>query len=314
MLPSLECALAILANMSDKDFIETYFKIINKDRQEVPFQLNPIQNDLEANWAALNVVLKYRKPGVSVFVQSKFLSRILRKRNRNAVVLSYDKESTQRMLERTAWTLEHLPWKVTLQRETRNEFKIAETNSKLYIGVAGSKAFGRGDDVTDLHSSEMAFWENPGILVGLLEALTNDPFVVIESTANGPNNEYAKLVRKARSGKSNWKFHFYPWWIDAALEMDVRKDFAHTEDEIMIQAKIPQITNRKLAWRRWKLANMVEPEMFCQEFPATIEEAFLVLGDCVFDKRALFNLDKIVKYPEHIGYLSVLSGGLAHAD
>jgi hypothetical protein len=30
----------------------------------------------------------------------------------------------------------------------------------FYIGTAGARKFGRGDTITDLHCSEVAFWEN----------------------------------------------------------------------------------------------------------------------------------------------------------
>lgn len=289
-------------NLSDKDFCETYFLVIDKERREVPFIFNPVQKELEEAWGKFNVVLKYRKPGVSLQVQNKFLSRILRKKNRNAVVLSYDKDATQRQLERTAWTLNHLPFPVRLERESKQEFKILETNSKLFIGVAGSKAFGRGDDVTDLHISEYAFWENPKLITGILEALTTDAFVVVESTANGPTNDYAMLYRKGKVPGSDWKSHFFPWWIDKTLVHPVGKDFVHTDEEKELKVAYG-LQDQQLAWRRWKIANMLEPELFPQEYPANDREAFLVLGDCVFSKSGLAALEKRVSEPNLVGEL-----------
>lgn len=299
----LSKGLDFLQGLSDKDFIETYFSCIDKDRKEVPFLFNKVQSALEASWGNFNIVLKYRKPGVSLQVQSKFLSRILRKKNRNAVVLSFDKESTQRQLERTNWTMNHLPLQFTPERESKQEFYIKETNSKLFMGVAGSKAFGRGDDITDLHISEYAFFENPNILTGIMEALTNDAFVVIESTANGPLNEYAKLYRKGKEGRSKWKSHFFPWWIDTTLSLVVPEGFVHTEEEIEIKKRFPLITDGQLQWRRQKLLDMLEPELFPQEFPADDVEAFLVLGDCIFSKPGLKAYDSMVKEPNYVGEL-----------
>ena len=292
-----------LQNISDEDMIETMFSIIDKNRAEVPFILNKVQKQLGLEWSDWNVVLKYRKPGVSVYTQAKFLSRCLRKKNRNAVVLSFDKEAGSRMLDRTRWIIDHLPFKVSLDRESKNEFYVGETNSKMYIGTPGSKSFGRGDDITELHISEYAFFEDTSIMTGLMEALTNDAFVVIESTANGPTNEYAKLYRKAREGKSKWKAHFFPWWIDDELEMSPPPDFAHTEEEKDLLIKFPQLTNRKIFWRRNKLLNMAEPELFPQEFPASEQEAFLVLANCVFSRKSLLNYDHLVSDPDRRGDL-----------
>ena len=297
-----QLAIEFYQKMDDREFIQSAFKIIDKDRKEVPFIFNTTQNKLWDNMADWNVVLKYRKPGISVMVQSIMLSRCIRKKNQNCVVLSFDKESTVRQLERTEWSLKHMPFNLSLARESKNEFKIEATNSKLFIGVAGSKAFGRGDDIDFLHVSELAWWENPEILYGILEALTPKAMVFVESTANGPVNEFARLYRKGKEGKSKWKSHFFPWWIDPELQMETPMHFVHTEEEIQVKAAY-NLTDQQLAWRRWKIANMLEPELFPQEYPASDSEAFLVLGDCVFNKRALANYDRLVKDPMLVGEL-----------
>jgi len=293
-----------LQDLPEKDFIESCFSIIDKKRREVPFIFNKTQNELYEQMENWNVVLKYRKPGISVMVQSLMLARCIRRRNRNAVVLSFDKESTQRMLERTDWTMKHLPFEMKLEKESKNEFKIGTSNSKLFIGTAGSKAFGRGDDITDLHISELAWWEDTSILTGVLEALTDDARVFVESTANGPLNKFAKLYQKGKLKNSDWKSHFFPWWIDPELEKDVPANFHHTQEEKQLKA-LYNLTDRKLYWRRSKMINMLEPELFPQEFPANDEEAFIVLGNCIFDKLALANYTRLTREPTTVGELLV---------
>lgn len=146
-------------------------------------------------------------------------------------------------------------------------------------------------------------------MTGLMEALTNDHQVFIESTANGPTNLFAQLCRKARLSApgSDWIFHFFPWWIDPMLEANVPKDFIHTEDEKDLKVSL-NLSDRKLAWRRQKKADMLEPDLFPQEFPATIDEAFLILGDCVFNSRAMAVYKKNVRLTEHVGYILNVNG------
>jgi len=292
-----------IKGLSDAEFIETFFKIVSKQRYEVPFLLNGIQKKLESSWGQWNVVLKARKLGVSILVGSKFLSRVLRKKNRNCVVLSYDKDATQRALERTNWTLNHLPFKIKPERESKNEFKIEETNSKLFIGVAGTKAFGRGDDITDLHIMEYSFWENTAAMTGIMEALVPGAFVVVESTANGPVNEFAKLYWKAAKGTTKWKAHFFSWFDDPELISKIPAGFVHSDEEKMLKVKY-SLSDEQLAWRRMKIEEMTEPELFPQEYPANDKEAFVVLGDCVFNKRSLLNYESLVSYTEQVGELS----------
>lgn len=301
---SEQLAVQTLQNCSDKEFIESFFSIVDKQRKEVPFLLNPVQAKLEEEWGQWNVVLKARKLGVSVLVGAKFLARILRFKNRNCVILSYDKDASLRMLERTNWILNHLPFKIKPERESVHEFKIHDTNSKLFIGVAGSKAFGRGDDVTDLHISEFSFWEDTTMFTGIMEALVPGAFVCVESTANGPANEFAKLYWKGAKGGSKWKSHFFPWFVDPELVEPLPAGFTHTEEEFNLKAKF-DLTDEQIMWRRQKIADMTEPELFPQEYPATPEESFIILGNCVFDKKAVLNYERMVSYPEMVGYLSV---------
>ena len=307
MTPKIDPAKfeSYLQNISDEVFIETFMSIVSKDRQEVPFLLNTVQSALAKSWADWNIVLKYRKPGVSLYTQAKFLSRVLRRRNRNAVVLSFDKTASMEMLDRTHRIVDRLPFKVHMDSESKNEFSIRETNSKFYVGTPGTKAFGRGSDVTDLHPSEYAFWEDTSIMTGVMEALTRDSFVVVESTANGPSNAFARLYKKGRDGGSKWKSHFFPWWIDPELEMEPELGFAVTEDEKDLMARYPAITLRKLAWRRDKMRNMEDPELFPQEYPASENDAFILLSNCVFNHKSLSNYDRIVREPERTGYLSL---------
>ena len=108
--------LEYVGKMSDKEFIESCYLIIDKERKEVPFIFNTTQRLLYERMRRLNIVLKYRKPGVSVMIQSLMLTYCIRRKNQNGVVLSFDKDSTQRMLERTNWTLNHLPFHISLER------------------------------------------------------------------------------------------------------------------------------------------------------------------------------------------------------
>ena len=60
----------------------------------------------------------------------------------------------------------------TTKLANRNELSFPKTNSYFYIGTAGARKFGRGDTITHLHCSEIAFWQDPKSLVsGLYQAV-----------------------------------------------------------------------------------------------------------------------------------------------
>jgi hypothetical protein len=77
------------------------------------------------------------------------------------------------MLARVHYYLENLRGpKAVIKNSSKNELTFPKTNSMFYIGTAGSRKFGRGDMITDLHCSEVAYWEDPkSLITGLFQAV-----------------------------------------------------------------------------------------------------------------------------------------------
>ncbi len=280
--------------LSDEGYItEQMFRIADKEGDDVNFVLNKAQRDLDETLSGRDLVPKARQRGISAYVLARYTVKCLMKRNTRAVVISHDQESTQRMLKRVMYYLNEIRGPAPLIKNmSANEITFPKMNSMFYIGTAGSRKFGRGDTITDLHCSEYAFWSNPADLMrGLMQAVPKSGEIIIESTGNGLNDYYNRCMR-AYQGDSNWKLHFYPWHTEPEYTLDI--DDVEAEDVIAnldYNLEEPAIheafklTPGQMAWRRMKLEEMdYDLKSFKQEYPMTLDECFQMSGQSIFHR------------------------------
>lgn len=283
-----------MINPDYKQLIESMLKIETKEAELAPFLLNPIQEHYLANRTNRDIVLKARQMGFSSLITAIFLLDCIRYKNIKAVVLSHETKATQRLLQKVRGYIKHLPEPgVQLDTESKDELYFPKTNSRFFIGTAGSKAFGRGDTINRLHLSEAAFWENPTMLTGLLEAVPNNPnsYVVFETTANGMGNDFHTRWINAVNKESSYTPHFYSW--ANFPEYRAKDTVLPTPDEQEIM-DMYGLDIHQIAWRRYKIANMSRddqgknPEdLFMQEYPLSWQEAFVSSGSGAFSAKAL---------------------------
>ncbi len=276
--------------------IEGNFSLVNKDSVKVPFLFNAAQDHYWPRISARDVILKARKEGFSTIRLARMVAKCMTMENRHCVVVSHEEQSTQRLLERAVYMLDNSLVKVNY-KVTGNSIFFPDNKSKIWIGTAGSKAFGRGDDITDYHLSEYAFWTNPGLIVGIEEACMNDAEGCIESTANGWGTPYHKLWLSAEKkeahkvaeqlGPKFYKPHFYGWFWDRNYRVETRRPLDEFNDYEKWLREAYNLSDAQLLWRRLKIEASPDPTKFEQEYPATPEEAFLVAGMMVFSPQAI---------------------------
>jgi len=293
--------MAKRTEISDEAYvIENMFRIADKEGNDVDFILNDVQRDLDLNLIGRDLVPKARQEGVSSYVLARFTAKCLYRRNTRAVVISHDQESTQRMLRKVKYFLEEIkgpPPKIS--NMSANEIVFTKTNAMFYIGTAGSRKFGRGDTITDLHCSEYAFWPKPQDLMrGLMQAVPRSGEIIIESTGNGLNDYYHRCMR-SYSGNSRWASHFYPWHTFPEYQVDAseeeQEDFlaaidSSLEEDALLEAGMPV---ERLMWRREKLEEMdYDLRAFKTEYPQTLDECFQTTGESIFHRVKYEPTDK----------------------
>lgn len=234
--------------------------------------------------------------GVSSLVLAVFLVDCLFYDNINAVVISHEKGATQRLFQRVKFYIDHLPIgaKVKLDTESKNEFYFADTGSRFFIGTAGAKAFGHGETIQRLHISELSRWENPSLLMGLLQAVpkSENSWVVIESTANGTGNDYYQRWMSSKNRDNPYTGHFYPWTMFEEYRTSPPADFSPLpeEQELMKQG----LSLSQMVWRREKIEEFTRDErgidpvdFFKEQYPLNEVEAFVSTSTTAFNLISL---------------------------
>lgn len=278
----------------DALIIESMFSIANKDKQDVPFILNPSQRRYDANRTRFDIISKARQQGFSSLILAYFAVKCLSVRNTRAVVISHDNESTERLFARVKYYLENIRGpKPDIGTSAKRELSFPKTNSVFYIGTAGGRRFGRGDTITDLHCSEVAFWENPtDLTAGLFQAVPKTSgTIILESTGNGKNWFYRK-VQRALENKGRYKLHFFDWISFPEYDLPVTPEeeeeiFSSLDSELEEDYLVNEVglTAGQIKFRRDCLDDMdYDLDLFKQEYPLTVDECFRATGKSVFHK------------------------------
>jgi hypothetical protein len=270
------------------------------------------------------IVLKARKLGFSTWVQAKFMQRVSQLPFQYALVAAQDRKTGGVLMDMARLMYDRLPTEEQLglgfsirpqpvgQGQTRSGSrwmslgdKQRPTEASVYETLtAGSVSAGRGFTPSMLHGSEVAHWEDPAFLVGLLNAVPKTPetIVVLESTANGFNHFHTRWTRAVEGAEDpetgglyaplfyGWQdnpFNALPFPSDAARERFERTigdaDGGGDEEEEWLRHEF-QVTLEQLRWRRVTIAEECggDLELFHQEHPATAEQAFIGSGRPVF--------------------------------
>ena len=298
--------------MEAEKFLIEYKEPDAQGRRSGPFIANPFQRALDdavfpgQQW---HVILKPRQVGISTYVDERLLAKCLAVEGTRAVIVSHEKTATTRLLRKVHLTIRDLKERraviggepVETEFSSKFEITFPRKKSYLYIGTAGQKAFSRGDSITDFHGSEVAFWEDAAALMeGVVGALVGSAEVFLESTANGMGGYFYNLVKLCAAGKGPAVLHFFPWNKFAEYSLKPPPDVVWGAEELAV-ARRHRLTPAQLWWRRCKMAKYNHRDTFFQEFPLTIDEAFIVAGACYFEKESLREMQNRVREPLLVG-------------
>lgn len=210
--------------------------------------------------------------------------------------------------------------------------------STLKIESAQDKEAGRSGTYQLVHASEVAFWPWPQTFLALKQTVANVPgtLFVEESTANGASGQFYEDWMAAKAGKTNFIPVFVAWWEheEYRLKTNPQEDEAwvrfktalakaveegqedwkkhldwepdgviELDEEEMELAKTYPIDYGQIKWRRWCIQENCggDKDKFCQEYPASDDEAFLQSGRPFFDSRQVRMLKEWLKSPDNKG-------------
>lgn len=260
--------------------------------------------------------VKPRRVGLSTAIEWLMTHRMVCRDNNRALVFGHEGSSAEEALGITSgfiqdWPDDGLIPPPVLVNDAATIMKF-ENRSRYNTKVASGKMDARGFQVDIIHMTEFAHYPNTRVIASARSGIPKHCWQFIESTANGPQGEFYRIINKAKpmtrvlleydeqvsASEKDFFLFFVPWIAEPGYQEHVEaweeQRILETRDEyeIMLQAKYPEVTTGRLKWRRSMIENECQghdeltPEaFFAQEYPVTIEEAFQKGANSVFDPK-----------------------------
>jgi hypothetical protein len=276
-------------------FAAKCLKIRTKSGSVEPLVLNQAQGyihqKLEEQRAKLGrvraLLLKARQQGASTYIGGRFYWKAAWRNGIQVFILTHEQDATDNLFGMVDRYHTHCPALVKPSTGASNakELYFDQLDSGYSVGTAGSKAVGRSKTVQLFHGSEAAFWPNaPTHFAGVIQAIPElpDTEIILESTAQFGSEFHARW-QQAEAGIGDYITIFVPWFWSDEYRRAAPDDFT-MDDEEWEYADAHGLDLDQMCWRRAKIAELKDPLLFKQEYPATAAEAFQVMGHDSFIK------------------------------
>lgn len=312
--------------------------IVDKSGSVVPFIYKEPQRRFtqaleaqrDAGQPMRGIVLKARQIGFSTQAQGMLIQRATTRPHHNALVAAHSGKTVGALFRMGKGIYGRLPSEIRpriaydnnsqgrqyihwgeASRNLRHQ-GIVGLESSYTVATAKEAQDGRGLTFRTVHLSEVAFWDGEGMMLGVAQAVPDDPdtLIVMESTANG-ENFFKDFWDAAVAGENGYLPFFTPWFEEPGYRRPFANELDRDEfrarlgegeagaDEKKLQgliraywgehtdltsAELDDLVLEFLHWRRWAIAakTLRSVEKFHQEYPSTPEEAFLSTGRKVF--------------------------------
>lgn len=289
--------------------------------QPVPFRLNAAQRRLARIMERQRregkpvriILLKARQWGGSTLVQVYMAwQQLVRAIGHNALVCAHVKDAAALIRSTYSMLLAMYPddmkapdpadWKLKPFQQTQGTLWIPARQARLAITSANSPDSLRGAAYHLAHLSEAAFWGDGDeqaasaivrTVCGTVPSLP-DTMIVVESTANGPDNWFAKEWNRAVAGKSDKTPVFVPWHeieiYRSPLSAEQRRALPRQMDDYELRLMADGVSLEAIAWYHNKRREYSSHAEMMAEFPSSPEEAFATSAVSPFPASLTANL------------------------
>ena len=282
------------------------YKIRDKLTNLVTFRPNQIQlkHVIERGDNHYNLILKARQFGFTTFYCIDNLDEALWIPGMTCAIIAHEQQASEDIFEIIKRAYDNLPPEIKPKTNADNvrelEFKYrfdgVRLDSKIYVAMRV-----RSGTVFRLHITESAYNKDRAELnAGSKQAVPKEGYISEETTGNGYGDFYDLYMgarKKKHPGPMDYRTYFYAWFENAeySLPGDPILQEHKTQYELWLQKTYPHfVDDGKLRWRRWKIEHLstkarqdsialTGEQLFKQEYPATIMEAFQSGAGSVFD-------------------------------
>jgi hypothetical protein len=279
-------------------------KIKAKDKRIVPLVLNraqlyvheQLEEQRQRTGKVRALVLKARQQGFSTYIGGRYYHKTSMNHGTNTYILTHEQGATDNLFAMVGRYHDHSPLKPETGKANAKELYFPKLDGGYAVGTAGSKAVGRSKTVFLFHGSECAFWPNASDhFAGVVQAIPDLPGteIILESTANGIGGEFHERWQQAEAGIGDYIAIFVPWFWSDEYRRPVPEKFqlshergADGEPSEVEYMEMYDLDLSQMAWRRYKIDELKDPQLFMQEYPASAAEAFQTTGHDSFIKPA----------------------------
>jgi hypothetical protein len=232
------------------------------------------------------LLLKGRQTGGSTYIGARFYHRTSLNRGVQTYILTHEQDATDNLFDMVERFYQHCPLRPSAGAANAKELYFDKLDSGYTVGTAGTKATGRSRTIQLFHGSEVAHWPNArDHFAGVVQAVPDLPGteIILESTGNGVGGEFYERWQMAEAGQGDYEAIFIPWFWADDYRREVPLDFALDDEEQEYMAQ-HHLELDQMVWRRAKIAELKDPLLFKQEYPASAAEAFQFSGHDSFIK------------------------------
>lgn len=296
--------------------IDNLYKIVNKDGKLIRFKRNPAQKHFDENKHSRNIILKSRQLGMTTYEAIDSFDEMVFRKNFKAVFIAHTKEQAQLIFDdklRNAWATFPLAPLYHKINEKSGVLKVAfqpvddpaNDTSSISVQLSGRSGTYQRAHVTELAKMQKLKPEDAKeIISGTIPAIPASGRMDIESTAEGDYGIFYSMYMEALENyelykdnlpKMVFKPHFYNWrWdtedIDRVAAQDGVISIERMENRAFFEHRLREhnLSEKELSYyyNKWLSLNKDE-NILLQEFPTTIDEAFVSSGNKFFNQRAL---------------------------
>lgn len=263
----------------------------------LPFRPNRAQRRFLSRIWHRNIILKARQLGFTTLVAIAWLDYALFVPNVRCGIIAQDQEAAAVIFrDKVKFAYDNLDpalkAKFPLERDSASELLFAHNNSSVRVATSM-----RSGTIHRLHVSEFgkicAKYPDKAreVVTGSFQAVPQSGIIIVESTAEGQDGEFYKMVQRAlgyeQQGRDlterDYRMHFFPWWEEPAYTIDAWEAVTITEKDRKYFDRIEAATGQALTQgqRAWYVAVREaefsgDESLMWQEYPGTPEEAFQV--------------------------------------
>lgn len=261
------------------------------------------------------LVPKGRQMGVSTYTAARFYARASLYKGTRVYILSHEQPTSSALFDMVARFQQHNPLRPSVGTSNIKQLVFDKLDSQYTVATAGTKAGGRGFTITHLHGSEAAMWPNAeDHFASVVQAVSDEPGseTILESTSAGPRGAFYERVQDAIRGIGDYRVTFLPWFMHPSYRRPLPDGFELSDDQDKFgvteieYAEMYGLSHEQMLWRRMKVAEIRDEEVFRREYPASITEAFEASAEGAFISPAL--VLKARKNPEKHGQGPLIIG------